>query len=141
MQSYVADVMAPTRFSLILMGIFGLVALVLAAIGLYGVISYLVSQRTQEIGIRMAFGAQPLSLLKHIVGQGLVLALFGVGLGVPFAFVLTRLMANLLYGVTPTNPLTFVSVPLLLLFVVLWVCFIPAWRATKLDPMVVLRGE
>ena len=141
MNDVVSESVAQRRFSTMLLSIFGLVALLLAAIGLYAVMSYTVTQRKQEIGIRIALGAQVRDILRLIVGSGMSLALVGVVLGVGVSFALTRLMGSLLFGVTPTDPLTFAFVTLGLLLVALCACAIPASRATKLDPLVALRHE
>jgi predicted permease len=124
-----------------LIGIFGLLALALAAIGIYGVIAHSVAQRTREIGIRMALGADARSVLRMILRQGLVLALTGVLVGLAAAFALTRLMSSVLYGVSATDPLTFLISSVALVGVVLGACFMPARRATKVDPMIALRCE
>jgi predicted permease len=141
MDSLVSESVASQRFSMILLVVFAALALCLAAVGIYGVISYVVGQRGREIGIRIALGAQPLDILRLILGRGGKLAAFGVALGLAAALGLTRLMASLLYGVGATDPLTFVGVALLLTLVALAACYVPAWRATKIDPIAALRYE
>jgi predicted permease len=129
------------RFSLVIFAVFGAVALLLAVMGIYGVISYAVTQRTQEIGIRLALGASSRDILKLVVGRGMLLALIGIGIGLGAAVALTRLMASLLYGVSATDPVTFAAVALLLAVAALVATYIPARRATRVDPMVALRHE
>jgi putative ABC transport system permease protein len=120
---------------------FGLLALLLASDGLYGVMAYSVAQRRQEIGIRVALGAQTRDVLKLVIGQGMLLAIIGVAIGVGSAIGLTRLMKTLLFGVGPTDPLTFMAIALLLAIVALLACWIQARRATKVDPLIAIKYE
>ena len=141
MEQRMSDFLARRRFSMVLLGVFAAIAVLLAAVGIYGVMSYSVNQRTHEIGIRVALGASSRDVLKLILQQGLTLALVGAALGLIAAFVLTRFLAALLFGVHAADPLTFSSVALLLIAVALLACWIPARRATKVDPMIALRCE
>ena len=141
MNEVISDSLAARRFSMILFGVFAALALLLSSIGIYGVISYLVGQRTHEIGIRMALGAARSDVLRLVLGHGLRMTFLGVVIGLAAALGLTRLMANMLYGVSPTDPLTFAGVALILALVALTACYIPARRAMRVDPIVALRYE
>ena len=141
MNEVIAGSLAPQRFSMILLDAFAVVALLLASLGLYGVISYLVGRRTHELGIRLALGAQRRDVLRLVLSHGMKMALGGVALGLIAAVGLTRLLGKMLYGVSATDPLTFAVIALLLTGVALLACFVPARRATKVDPLVALRYE
>jgi predicted permease len=141
MDEVVSKSLASRRFSMILLDAFAALALALSCVGIYGVVSYLVGRRTHEIGIRIALGAQRRDVLRLVLGEGVKMALIGVAVGVAAAFGLTRLMANMLFGVSATDPLTFGSVPILLTLVALAACYIPARRAMRVDPMIALRYE
>jgi putative ABC transport system permease protein len=132
---------APRRFQMLLFGVFAALALVIATVGIYGVISYAVSQRRHEIGIRMALGAQAGTVLRMIVWMGMSLTLIGVALGLAAALALTRVMKNLLFNVSATDPATFALIALLLVGVALIASYISARRATKVDPLIALRSE
>jgi putative ABC transport system permease protein len=141
LSAVVADSAGPRRFSTLLMIGFAILSLILGTIGIYGVMSHRTNLRIHEIGIRMTLGAQVMDVMMMILGQGMKLVIGGVALGLAGAFALTRLMTSLLFGVTPTDPLTFVAIPVSLIVVTLGACYLPARRATKVDPMIALRRE
>jgi putative ABC transport system permease protein len=140
-EEYLNGTIAQPRFNTYLLGIFAAWAMLLTAVGLYGLIAYSVAQRTHELGIRMALGGQPRDMLRLIVGQGLRLAIFGVGIGLAAAFVLTHFLSSMLFGVSTADPISYLAVVTLLLVVVIVACYVPARRAMRVDPMVALRYE
>lgn len=141
MKEVISHSFAARRLTMMLLGIFASLALALSCVGIYGVISYLVSQRTQEIGVRMALGAKRGDVLRLILGQGTRMALIGVMVGISLSLGLTRLLTHLLFGVTAYDPLTFTAVAFVLLAVAVAACCVPALRATRIDPVVALRYE
>jgi predicted permease len=141
MDQVLADALAPRRLSMILLDVFAVLALVLACVGIYGVVSYLVGQRTHEIGVRIALGAQRSDVMRLVLAEGAKLALVGVVAGLGASFGLTRLLANQLFGVTSYDPLTYAAVAVLLMLVAVFACYVPARRAMHLDPVVALRCE
>ncbi len=141
MDQIIARSVADRRFALELLGVFAGVALLLAAIGIYGVMSYSFSQRTHEVGIRIALGAQRLDILRMAVGEGMRIVVIGLGLGLAGAAIVTRFFRSMLFNVAPIDPLTFASVAAILAGVALFACYIPARRATRVDPLVALREE
>ena len=141
MEHIVAGAVARQRFSMLLLAVFAAVALVLAAVGIYGVMSYSVAQQTHEIGIRMALGAQRSDILRMTVKQGLRLVGLGLIIGLAAAFTLTRVMASLLFGISATDPITFITISIVLLAVAMLASYIPSVRAMRVDPMVALRYQ
>jgi putative ABC transport system permease protein len=141
MEERIGGQLAADRMIAVLLSIFGAGGLLLAAIGIYGVMGYSVERRTREIGIRIALGADRADIMKLMVGQGMVLVLIGTGLGLVLALALTRVVKSLLFDISATDPLTFAAVVLVLVVVALAACYLPARRATKIDPLVALRYE
>jgi len=141
METVIADSVSANRMNALLLGLFAALALTLAMLGVYGVMSYTVEQNTREIGVRMALGAEPRDVLRLVIGQGLALTATGLVVGLAAAYALTRLMETLLFGVSATDPLTLIATPLLLTLIASLACYIPARRATKVDPIVAFRCE
>jgi putative ABC transport system permease protein len=140
-EEYLAGTLSVPRFNTVLLALFAGLAMLLTAVGLYGVIAYSVAQRTHEIGIRMALGAKPQEMMRLIVGQGIQLGLIGVGIGCAVAVGLTHFLSSLLFGITATDPVSYAGVIVLLFAVVVLACYVPARRAMRVDPMVALRHE
>jgi putative ABC transport system permease protein len=141
MNSRVVEAQAQTRFSLLLIAVFSTIAVVLAGVGLYGVLATLVRQRTAEIGVRMALGAAPSRIFRLMVGKGLYLSLIGIAIGLLAAFAFTRILASMLVEVKPTDPVTFASVAVLFMVIAFLASWLPALRAARLDPTTALRQE
>jgi putative ABC transport system permease protein len=141
MDQLLSDSISRSRFTMLLLAVFAAIALILASVGIYGVIAYSVAQRSQEFGIRMALGANSRNVLRLVLRHGAFLTSLGIGLGILLSLAVTRFIATLLYGTSATDPLTFAAVALLLALVALAACYIPARRATRVDPIIALRYE
>jgi putative ABC transport system permease protein len=141
LQAILADSVSDRRFEMEIMGLFAAVALLLSAVGLYGVVSLVASQRTHEVGVRLALGARPVDIFRMILGGGLSLVIIGAAVGYGLSLALTRLLASLLFGVTSTDAVTFAATPVILLGVAVLACWVPARRAMRVDPNVALRGR
>jgi len=141
MTALVDKAMAPTRFAVTLIGVFAVVAIVLAAVGIYGVLSTVVRQRTAEIGMRIVFGARRASIFGLVLREGLRLSAIGIAVGLAVAFLMTQFMTKLLVGVRPTDPMTFVSITVLFFAIASVACWLPAYRASRLDPTAALKEE
>jgi predicted permease len=141
MDERLSEQLSPQRFQLALIGSFAVIALVLSTLGVYGVLSYLVTRRTREIGIRIAMGAQPAEVRRLVVGEGVTLAALAVVAGLGGAWALTRYLQSMLYGVTTLDAWTFASMPVVLVILAITACLVPAWRASRIDPMAALREE
>jgi putative ABC transport system permease protein len=141
LERVVSDSIAQPRFNMVLLGIFAGLALILASVGIYGVMSYSVTQRTQELGVRIALGAQRRDIFSLVLKQGIILALIGVGIGLAAAIGLSKVVASVLYGISATDPVTFISVAVIMIAVAVVACFFPARKATKVDPLTAMRYE
>jgi ABC-type antimicrobial peptide transport system permease subunit len=141
MNEAIAASLSRRRFAMVLLDSFAILALLMASLGLYGVVSYLVERRTQELGIRIALGAQRWSVLRLVLSDGIKMAGFGIAVGLLASLGLTRLLTGMLYGVSATDPLTFIVIAVLLILVAAFACYLPARRATRVDPLVALRQE
>ena len=141
MEQRIAESLSSRRFNMLLLGLFAALALVLASVGIYGLVAYSVTQRTHEIGVRVALGAQKGDVLALIVGEGMTLALLGVGIGLAGALALTRMMSGLLFAVSPTDPATFATITVILALVALAASYVPARRAARVNPLAALRSE